>query len=236
MNKDWTDKKVIVCGNDNTPFVVGKCFAMEHLNGSSLPLIKLNEDDREILSFGIILLYSKELEERLSKLTPTQQYELAKVLKNEGSKKKFILMRGIPGAGKSFKAKQLVGNDGQIFSTDDYWYMKSLGVRYDFDIIKLGKAHKWNQRRVLAAVEANIPTIIIDNTNTTIREMRDYYLSIELAILMGYDILIEEPETSWAFDADELFKRNSHNVPKEIIDKMLKRYVKDVKIEDILFY
>lgn len=33
-------------------------------------------------------------------------------------------MRGVPGSGKSTKAKKLAGNAGYIFSTDDFFIVK----------------------------------------------------------------------------------------------------------------
>ncbi len=148
-------------------------------------------------------------------------------------KKQFILMRGIPGSGKSTKAKKLAGALGQIFSTDDFFCLNK-DQEYRFDGSKLGKAHQWNQRRSLEAIKADIPIVVIDNTHTTIREMRSYTPHIELAHRMGYEIRIEEADTDWAFDVDVLFIKGTHNVPKKHLQKMLDRYAKDVKLEDIL--
>lgn len=38
--------------------------------------------------------------------------------------------------------------------------------------------------------------------------------------MYGYEIL----DTPWAFDVEELMKRNSHNVPKDKIIDMLQKY------------
>ena len=35
-----------------------------------------------------------------------------------------ILMRGVPGSGKSTKAKLLAGNKGVVYSTDDFFINK----------------------------------------------------------------------------------------------------------------
>lgn len=136
--------------------------------------------------------------------------------------KKFIIMRGLPGSGKSFKARKLV-EDGQIFSTDDFWCLKDPKV-YNFEKNKLGYAHRWNQRRVAAAVKAQLPVIIVDNTNTTLKELKGYREIAFDAQDLGYDISIVEPDTEWAFNVDECFKRNSHNVPFEVLQAMADRY------------
>ena len=147
--------------------------------------------------------------------------------------KKFYILRGLPGSGKSTLAKKLAGLQGQIFSTDDYWFLSDSNT-YNFDIKKLGEAHQWNQRRSLSAFNANIPIIIIDNTNTTVKEMKGYISHIDKAKEKGYTVSIEEPKTDWAFNIDVLCEKNTHNVPRHVIEAMVKRYEKDVKIEDIL--
>lgn len=147
--------------------------------------------------------------------------------------KQFILLRGLPGSGKSTKARELAGDLGQVFASDDFFCMNT-EKEYRFDLSKLGIAHAWNKRRSLFAIKTGVPIVVVDNTNTTLKELRGYLPHIELAQELGYDVRIEESETFWRFDVEELFKRNTHNVPKETIQKMLNRYAKDVTVEDIL--
>lgn len=144
----------------------------------------------------------------------------------------FIIMRGLPGSGKSFLSEKLV-KDGQIFSTDDYFYLNPEGT-YQWDRKTLGKAHKWNQRRVIAAVEANLPVIIVDNTNITLKELRDYAPMARAAKEKGYFVHLREPETHWRGDVEECFNRNSHGLPLEAIERMKNRYQDDIEIKDIL--
>jgi predicted kinase len=227
------DDKVIVSSN-NSGFRIGTYIRNADLDNcpDDIPYVLI--DDKEFMCFGHVLPYTEEMAERLSKLSPDDQFTLLTYLKDWGNGKRLILMRGLPGSGKSTKAKELAGEDGQIFSTDDFFCMNT-DNEYRFDGSKLGQAHSWNQRRSLEAMRAGIPIVVIDNTNTTIREMRSYTEHISLAAQLGYTVSIAEPETSWKFDIEQLVAKNSHGVPEAAIQRMLNRYVKDVKVEDIVF-
>jgi adenylate kinase family enzyme len=141
------------------------------------------------------------------------------------------LCRGCPGSGKSFLAKQLVGNTGVSFASDDF-FTDSNG-NYNFDVDKLTDAHKWNRERVLEAIKKNISPIIWDNTNITMDELKFTLPAIKLAEEKGYQVRIEEPKTPWAFDIDELEKRNTHGVPRDAIQKKIDEWIPDVTVEDI---
>ena len=155
---------------------------------------------------------------------------------DESPQKFLYVMRGCPGSGKSTVAKTLVigkrngqepARDGVILSTDDFW-MKD-GV-YTYDKARIGEAHRWNEKRAFEAFEAGISPVVIDNTNITAFSMKPY---VEVALHFGYEVKIVEPTTPWAFDAEELTKRNTHGVPREVIDKMLIDWEKDLTVEDI---
>lgn len=142
-----------------------------------------------------------------------------------------IIMRGLPGSGKSYKAKLLahIGNAERgyvtpILSTDQYFVA---GGFYVFDRDKLGHAHQWNQWRAeqLCRVGKNL---IIDNTNTTWCEIKPY---VEIAIKYGYDIELHIPRTTWAWDVDKCTKRNSHGTPREVVECMRDRFTLNRDIE-----
>ncbi len=142
------------------------------------------------------------------------------------TKKTLVVCRGVPGSGKSYLAKQIkknhdeLGIDCQIFSTDDYWYVDEEHP-YQFDFAKIGQAHRWNQKRTRQALHNDVPVVIVDNTNTTWKEVKEY---AQMAVLHGYKIDILEPKNYWSKDVDECFKRNTHGVPREVIQKMLDRF------------
>lgn len=146
-------------------------------------------------------------------------------------KRNLWILRGCSGSGKSFLAKELAGEDGQIFSADDY-FMKD--GKYKFNPSEISLAHVWNQQRILNAIVAQVPDIIIDNTNITLWEMRQLKTIVSRAKENGYNVEIKTPNTPWAFDAEELTKRNQHGVPLSIIQKKLRQFVPNITVDDIL--
>ena len=143
------------------------------------------------------------------------------------SEKTLYIMRGIAGSGKSTLAKE-VGGGGVVLATDDFF---TVGDEYLFDPTMLTDAHLWNQGRAIDAMKRGISPVVIDNVNSRAWEAKAY---VESGIKYGYQIEILEPNTSWKFDADELAKRNTHQVPKEAIEQKIKEWEPDLTVEDIL--
>jgi predicted kinase len=226
--------RVIVKSN-NDPYWIGTFLGMNsQIHGVEAPEVKPEDGSDMLICFGHVIPYSDEMVERLDKLTPEQQWKLLTAIKDWTGGGELVFVRGLPGSGKSTLAKKIAGQQGQVFSTDDYFCLNE-DQEYRFDGSQLGKAHAWNQRRSLEAMKAGIPIVVIDNTNTTIRECRSYLPHIELAMKLGYKVSIEEPDTHWAFNVSELFAKGTHNVPEEHLQKMLNRYARDVRVEDIMF-
>ena len=134
-------------------------------------------------------------------------------------KKSLILIRGLPGSGKSTLAKRLAGKTGVIHSADDK-FIDENGI-YKFDIEKLSQNHFENFMDSLKSMKAGITTIVIDNTNIISAHCRNY---VDAAKTYGYKIVVEETQTPWRFDIEELLKRNIHNVPRESLEAMIIYY------------
>ena len=133
--------------------------------------------------------------------------------------KKLIILRGLPGSGKTEIAKELVRN-GIIHSTDDFQIKNG---KYIFDPKNLGRYHRLNLIACIKSMEKGISPIIIDNTNVASADCKNY---VNAARYYGYSIEIVEVKTPWAFNIDELAKRNTHNVSRETIEDMYQRYEK----------
>ncbi len=71
-------------------------------------------------------------------------------------------MRGVPGSGKSTKAKKLAGQNGVVFSTDDFFIKNG---QYVYDPKFIGENHEKNIKRAIEAMQKSINLIVIDNTN-----------------------------------------------------------------------
>lgn len=165
-------------------------------------------------------------------------------------------MRGLPSAGKSYRAKELAGENGVIFSTDEYYYKMNKPSKpdeYSFHPRMLAAAHKWNQLRAQRAFDLGDPKlIIIDNTNTTMREFCCSYA--KYAHFQGYKICIEEPTSDqwskirplllrkkqnekelkkWAAKLAEM-SLETHGVPAWSIERMMWRFQPDLDIETVL--
>ncbi|KAM6179021.1 NEDD4-binding protein 2-like 2 [Rhynchocyon petersi] len=148
----------------------------------------------------------------------------------EKLQKLLILLRGLPGSGKTTLSRILLGQsrDGIVFSTDDYFRCQD-GYRYDVN--QLSDAHDWNQNRAKQAIDQGRSPVIIDNTNTQAWEMKPY---VEMAIGKGYRVEFHEPETWWKFDPEELEKRNKHGVSRKKIAQMLDRYEFQMSISIVM--
>lgn len=134
-------------------------------------------------------------------------------------KKALILLRGLPGNGKTTLATLLSETPGVIpypvYSADDYFYENGPNPdEYDFDRDKLGAAHSMCQGRTERALASGTEKVFVANTFTTDKEIKPYK---ELAEKYGYmfmSLIVENRHGN----------KSVHNVPDETMDAMEKRF------------
>jgi len=148
--------------------------------------------------------------------------------------KKVIILRGLPGSGKTSAAKkmasQCVAGGGTVVtcSADDF-FLDALGD-YKFDPTLLGRAHAECMHKFLKSLDAGIDLVIVDNTNTEIWEYQNYaratYLTRGEYILEITTILEgaqSVPELSIS-QIHELARRCTHGVSAQQIAAMALRW------------
>lgn len=228
------------------PFAKAEPLKADDIEGVKKALVKSAQETRKLIGQlvatlgagkdvekGMLPMILKGLETKIDELqealgTDTKD-KSASAADKEAPEKLLIVMRGVPGSGKSTKAKELQAKGGgQIFSTDDYpgLYSNDPDGKVNFHGMEgpegeppmIAKAHAWNQERADKAMAAGVSPVIIDNTNVKMYEAKPYYL---MAQRHGYAVAIEQPETPWKFDLQELGKRNSHGASLDTIERML---------------
>ena len=122
--------------------------------------------------------------------------------------KQLILLRGLPGAGKSTFANLL----GGIHVEADQYFMQD--GEYKFDASKLKQAHNWCKLRVEHSMEDRVDKIVVSNTFTQEWEMDAYF---ELAEKYGY-------QTSCLIVENRHGGVNEHGVPESKLEQMKNRF------------
>jgi predicted kinase len=114
-----------------------------------------------------------------------------------------ILIRGLPGSGKSTMAKERFPNHRHL-ETDQYFEREG---KYQYDVKKMPEAHAWCQARAKELLKQG-HDVVVSNTFTQRWEMGPY-------LKMGYPATILTATGQYA---------NVHGVPAEKIEQMKKRW------------
>ncbi|XP_023219346.1 neither inactivation nor afterpotential protein C-like [Centruroides sculpturatus] len=132
-----------------------------------------------------------------------------------------IILRGLPGSGKSYLANRIKEKYGKccfVCSADHFFECNG---EYNFDPSRLKEAHHICKQKSIQACKNGKQIIVIDNCNICIWEFK-YYLS--LADENGYVQLIIEPKTPWKFVPGKLASKNTHGLRYEILERKLNQW------------
>ncbi len=119
-----------------------------------------------------------------------------------GNGAELVLIRGLPGSGKSTIAR---GMEGYVHIEADMYHMKD-GV-YCFAPCNIGAAHAWCQAETLNYLRQG-RSVVVANTFVRVRDMAPYFK-------MGFPCRV--------ITATDKF-RNIHEVPPEIMADMAARF------------
>jgi len=152
-----------------------------------------------------------------------------------------LLIRGLPGSGKSTFAKLLLSFDGYDYQNirwfeADMYFMEHVDISwideedvaekgkafwvqhhgyefvYKYDREKIGAAHVWCQKSVWEALQDKNAIVIVSNTFSTKKELQPY---IEMADKLDCKLTVLTVEGNFG---------SVHNVPEETINKMKNRW------------
>ena len=133
-------------------------------------------------------------------------------------KKHLIIVRGVPGCGKSTFAEyiSLIGDldsikRSTICCADDF-VMKD--GQYKFNQKAIGIAHKVCHSKCEKAMAAGETRVIVANTSTTEKEINPYIALAEKYGYMVFSVIVENRHGGV----------NVHNVPEETLEKMVARF------------
>lgn len=120
--------------------------------------------------------------------------------------KELIIIRGLPGSGKSTMAKTYTGY--RHYEADMFHVVNGM---YKFRVEAVGLAHEWCIRKTKESLLAGLP-VVVSNTFTTNAEMEPYRLFCQEH---GIPCTVIEAKGNYA---------SIHNVPADIIEKMKARW------------
>lgn len=120
------------------------------------------------------------------------------------SRPRLIILRGIPGSGKTTYAKTLGIPDHY---EADHWFENNGGYNRE----KIKQAHAWCQSQAISAMKAG-RDVVVSNTFCRVWEMNPY---LDAAKQTGHEITVKVMTGRW---------KNIHDVPDEIVAQMETRF------------
>lgn len=131
-----------------------------------------------------------------------------------------LILRGLPGSGKSTMAKDLLQSGGYNCHFEADMFFEKTGT-YIFDTKLLPMAHQWCQHMTEFCLEMD-NAVIVSNTFTTEKEIQPYF-DICKRLNIVPDIFVCTGNY-----------KSVHNVPDTTIEKMKERWVNQLKFPQMV--
>ncbi len=129
------------------------------------------------------------------------------------NKKSLILLRGLPGSGKSTLSEILSENKKYPVFSIDHFFTDDKG-NYSFEFDKNHIAYKQCETQTRNEMQKGIEKIFVDNTFTLEWEMEPYF---KMAAEFGYMLFVVTVENRHG-------SKNIHHISEEQIQKMAAKY------------
>lgn len=139
-----------------------------------------------------------------------------------------IISRGVSGSGKSTFSRKLAeaaknrGLQVAVHCTDDLFMV---GDEYRFNPAHLGTNHAKNLVNFENSLKENINIVVNDNTNTSPWEWKKYADAARAADYALVELFFEPG------DIDDHDKRNTHGVPREILEGQKRKLLSNADSE-----
>lgn len=118
-----------------------------------------------------------------------------------------VIIRGLPGAGKSTLARSMAG---YVHYEADMFFVNMDG-EYVYDPTKIADAHRWCQEKTRNALERGY-SVVVSNTFVHVWEMQPYF---DMANALGVPVRVIEAKGRWP---------NEHGVPDDVVARMRQQW------------
>jgi predicted ABC-type ATPase len=138
----------------------------------------------------------------------------------------FIVMRGLPGSGKSSVSKEIQRRfqeeqSTQVVRVCTDEILEMCEGSYLWAGYKMAMYHPMAFKLVSIALKKQVPIVILDNTNIMTKDFEHYIMDAQQK---GYTVRCFTVGEFTPEAIELCVVRNSHNVPREAIERMARRF------------